>query len=109
MTLPPVTLTGLGASGHRAVRDAEPAAVAGAADRAVGDLGDQAALPGRAAWGRPGPGGAQKVSPVVVKNQSDEVSHSPVSAVNTSPPRTGSAQRGPPDRLSSDIFATNAP
>ena len=44
-----------------------------------------------------------------MKNHSDEVSQRPTSDVNTSPPKTGSAQPGMPRRLSTSIFTVNAP
>ena len=48
------------------------------------------------------------VSPDVVKNQTAEVSHTAVSAVNTAPPSTGTTHRLLLARKTS-IFAVNAP
>ena len=49
----------------------------------------------------------QNVTPDVVKNHSEEVSHSGQPGEHR-PPSSGSAHRGPPAR-SSSIFAANAP
>ena len=47
--------------------------------------------------------------PDVPKNHSEEVTHSAVSAVNSSPPSTGMLHRGTSGRGSTSILATNRP
>ena len=86
-------------------------------DEMIDEASRKMALVVAAKGGRPGSRaapaafmtGLQNLMPMVVKNQNDEVSQSPVSAVKSSPPSTGRVQPGR-SRLGSDsIFAVNTP